>query len=223
MTAVRTLRAEETGAALLVAIVLATALGAVAAVVALTARMEVFIGGAFHQATAALYAADGALARAFVDLSSAAEWTSALAGTPSSFAHGDPQQRVDVPGVGGMLLCCGAGSLSAAVQHAANGGRTWGDNTPRWVLYAWGPASAWVVDGTLRAPYYVAVWIADDVADGDGDPASDANDTVDVYAIALGPGGGRRAVRATVVRPRDPGGKPVFPGVRLLSWHETRW
>lgn len=223
MSAARHTLAEETGAALLLAIVLATVLGAVAAVIALTARMEVLIGGSFHQARAALYAADGALSRALVDLSSSSEWGSALAGVPSSFTHGDSQQRVDVPGVGSMLLCCGTGSLSGAVQQSANGGRSWGDNTPRWVLYGWGPASSWLAGGALQSPLYVAVWIADDETDGDGDPASDANDTLDVYAIALGPGGGRRAVRARVARPRDPDGKPLFPGVRLMSWHESRW
>jgi Tfp pilus assembly protein PilX len=223
MSATRHRLADETGTALLLAIVLTIVLGAVAAVIALTARMEVLLSGAFHQASAALYAADGALSRALVDLSSASDWTSALAGVPSSFTHGDPQQRVDVGGGGSMLLCCGAGSLAAAVQHVANGNRTWGDNTPRWVLYGWGPASAWLEADAIRSPYYVAVWIADDVADGDGDPASDANDTVDLYAMALGPGGGRRAVRATAVRPLDPDGKPRFPGVRLMSWHESRW
>lgn len=223
MKALRTTVRDETGTALLLAIVLATVLGVVGAVVALTARMEVMIAGAFHQARGALYAADGAFARALLDLSTAAEWNSALAGTPSSFAHGDPHQRIDVPGVGSVLLCCGFGSVSAAVQQAATGGRTWGTNTPRWNLYGWGPASAWLAEGALTSPYYVAVWIADDAADGDGDPSADTNHTLEVYAIALGPGGGRRAVRAVIVRPLDPSGKAVIPGVQVVSWHETRW
>ena len=223
MNALPTTGRDETGTALLLAIVLATVLGVVGAVVALTARVELMIAGAFHQATGALYAADGACARALLDLSSAAEWNSALAGTPSSFTHGDPHQRVDLPGGGSAQLCCGFGSVSAAVQHAATEGHTWGDNTPRWILYGWGPASAWLPEGALASPYYVAVWIADDAADGDGDPSKDMNHTLEVYAIALGPAGGRRAVRAVIARPMDPAGKPVIPGVRLMSWQETRW
>ena len=214
---------DEAGTALLMAIVLSTMLGMIAAVVALTAHMEVLIAGVFHQGKGALYAADGALARALLDLSAAPEWSSALAGSPSSFAHGDPQRAIDVAGSGPVVLCCGAGSLTAVVQQATDRGRTWGDNTPRWTLYAWGPASAWLSDGVLRNPFYVAVWVADDPADGDADPAVDANQVAQVYASALGPGGGRRAVRALVARPRDSEGNPVVPGVQLLSWQLSQW
>ncbi len=81
---------DERGTALLLALGLTAILGAIAAVVAVTARAETLIAGRFHQAREAHYAAEGALARALQDLASAPEWDSALAGAASSFRDGDP-------------------------------------------------------------------------------------------------------------------------------------
>lgn len=214
---------DERGTALLLALGLTAILGAIAAVVAVTVRGETLIAGRFHQAREAHYAAEGALARALQDLASAPEWDSALAGAPSSFRDGDPATPLGVTGSDRYLLCCGAGSVSASVQRAGNGGLSWGADTPQWRLYAWGPVRSWLSAGVLHTPFYVAVWVADDPSDGDGDAFSDANGVVALYSIALGPGGGRRAVRAVVGRPRDGAGAPLDRGVQTLSWHETRW
>lgn len=203
----RNLSHDESGTALLIAIVLATILGVLASVVALTARMEILIAGRFEQGQQLGYAADGALALALADLRSA-DWTAALGGAQSSFAEGAPDRVV---------------TLTSAIQQAANGGRQWGLNTPQWRLYAWGPVTSWLGEGIIRAPFYAAVWIADDPSDNDGDPVTDANQVIAVYAVALGPGGGQRGVRAVVARPLDPAGEPLPQGVRILSWHETRW
>jgi hypothetical protein len=69
----------------------------------------------------------------------------------------------------------------------------------------------------------VAVWLADDPADGDGNPAVDSNQALAVFAVAVGPDGGRRAVRALVARPAGEHGEPLETGVRLVSVHATRW
>jgi hypothetical protein len=214
---------DERGTALLLALGLTAILGAIAAVVAVTARAETLIAGRFHQAREAQYAAEGALARALQDLASAPEWESALAGASSSFRDGDAATPREVAGSDRYLLCCGVGSVSASIQQAGNGGWSWGADTPQWRLYAWGPVGSWLPAGVLRSPFYVAVWVADDSSDGDGDPFTDANGVVALYSIALGPGGGRRAVRAVVGRPRDGAGAPLARGVQILSWHETRW
>ena len=213
---------NESGTALILAIALATILGMLGAAVALTARMETLVAGRFEQGRELAYAADGALAMALADLAST-EWTPALAGTPSSFTDGDRTTARRIDGIGAVALCCGGGSLTAAVQQAANAGRSWGADTPRWTLYAWGPVASWLGAGTIRAPFYVAVWVADDPADGDGDPVADSNHVVALYTVALGPAGGRRGIRALAARPLDGGGEPLAKGIRLLSWHETRW
>ena len=213
---------NESGIALILAIGLATILGVLGAAVALTAQMETLVSGRFEQGRELAYAADGALAMALAELGST-DWTPALAGTVSSFTDGDPAIARRIAGIGTVTLCCGGGSLTASVQQAATGGRTWGANTPRWTLYAWGPVRAWLPDDRIRAPLYVAVWIADDPSDADGNPAADANQVMELYTVSLGPGGGRRSVRSVAARPVDGVGRPLPRGIRLLSWHETRW
>ena len=213
---------DERGMALLLAIVMATILGVLGSVIALTARVETLVAGRFEQARELEYAAEGAMALALADLGGA-DWTAALGGLPSSFTDGDPSGVRSLPGVRPVVLCCGGGSLSSAIQQAANGGRTWGADTPNWRLYAWGPAASWLAGGAIRTPFYSSVWIADDPADNDGNPAADANQVIAVYAVALGPGDGRRAVRALVARPMDEVGRTLPRGVRIVSWHDTRW
>ena len=57
-----------------------------------------------------------------------------------------------------------------------------------------------MIAGSETAPPYVVVWIADDVDEVDGDPATDTNDVVMIHAEAFGTRGGRRAVEATIQR-----------------------
>ena len=213
---------NESGIALILAIALATILGVLAAAVALTAQMETLVSGRFEQGRELAYAADGALAMAFAELGST-DWTPALGGVVSSFTDGDPATARRIPGIGTVTLCCAAGSLTVGVEQAANAGRAWGANTPRWTLYAWGPVASWLPGDAIRAPFYSAVWIADDPADGDGNPAVDSNQVIDLYTVVLGPGGGRRSLRALAARPLDGDNEPLARGIRLLSWHETRW
>src|SRR5688572_23998222 len=123
---------DERGTALLLALGLTAILGAIAAVVAGTARAETLIAGRFHQAREAHYAAEGALARALQDLASAPEWDSALAGAASSFRDGDPANLREVTGADRYVLCCGPGSVSASIRQAGNGGLSWGADTPQW-------------------------------------------------------------------------------------------
>ena len=212
---------DERGAALLLAIVLVTILGVLASVIALTALTETLVSGRVEQVQALRYAADGALTLALADLS-VADWTAALGGAPSTFTDGNPATVRQIPGLDPLQLCCGANTLSAAVLQAANAGRGWGLDTPQWRLYVWGPVSAWLDAGVIQAPFYVAVWIADDPADGDGDPVTDANGTIALYAAAIGPRGGRRAARALIARPTA-AGIPPLRGVRIVAWHETQW
>jgi hypothetical protein len=60
-------------------------------------------------------------------------------------------------------------------------------------------------ENQIDSSMYVAVWIADDPADGtggviDGDPTSDVNGTLTLHAEALGPGGTRKVIEVTVAR-----------------------
>ena len=51
---------------------------------------------------------------------------------------------------------------------------------------------------------YVAVWLADDLAETDGDPWTDSNGVVMTLARAMTPGGAVRTIEATLAHP-NPG------------------
>ena len=213
----------ERGAALLVAIVLMLVIGAIGAALALASRTETLVADGFRQTRDLLYVAEGAVALAVRDLDAFAALTTALSGaTPSSFTDGAAIGAKTLPAGTSVVLCCGPGSVTAEVQQRAHAGRDWGANTPQWRMFAWGRAHDWLPAGRIDSAAYVAVWIADDPADGDGNPAADANGIVELYAQALGWAGGRRVVHASVGRTTAGGGAPV-PGLRVLSWREMRW
>lgn len=210
---------NERGAALLVAIALALFVVAIGAAVSTASRTETLIAASFRESREMLYAAEGAVALAIRDLDQAPQWSAVLSGAvASSFTHGASIGSRTLPGGTVVTLCCSAGSLTADVQLRAHSGRDWGADTPRWQIFAWGRADAWLPAGRIDSPAYVVVWVADDPADGDGDPAADTNGVVELHAHALGMNGGRRVVQALVERPSGPPS-----GLRVRSWREVRW
>ena len=126
----------------------------------------------------------------------------------SGFADGT--RRPTLPS--GGVLDLDAETVDLQSESATQG--TFGANTPRWRLFAWGPLSR-MAPLALESPLYVAVWIADDPAEVDGNPSVDTNGIVTVHADARGPGGARRIVEATIAR--------VAAGVmKTVSWREVR-
>jgi hypothetical protein len=214
---------NERGTALFIAITLVLMLVAIGAAVSVSSRTELLIAANFRQSREALYAAEGAIALAIRDLGGIADWSAVLSGAvASSFTDGAAIGTRNLPGGDTVTLCCTAPSLTADVQRRAHGGRTWGADTPQWLLFAWGPAAGWLPAGRIDSPIYVAVWLADDPADNDGNPAADSNGIIELHAHALAPGGGRRVVEVTVERPATGAGPPV-PGLRIRSWRDVRW
>jgi hypothetical protein len=78
------------------------------------------------------------------------------------------------------------------------------------------------VAGTI-CQCYLVTWIADDPADGDGDPAADAplgtpgHGVLMLRGAAFGAGGGVAEVEALVAQPCRISGAPC-PGIRVQSW-----
>jgi hypothetical protein len=80
------------------------------------------------------------------------------------------------------------------------------------------------------AACYLAVWVADDGREEDGDPLADAADEEDsghgivrVHAAAFGLAGSRRAIEAELARAcRGAGVGACLPGIRVQSWQELR-
>lgn len=215
---------RERGAALLIVITLVLMLAAVGAAVSIASRTETLLAASFKQGREALYAAEGIVALSVRDLAGMADWSAALSGrAASSFTDGSALGARTLPGGDTVTLCCSRRSLTDEVQQRAHDGRSWGDNTPRWQIFAWGPASGWLATGRIDSAIYVVAWVADDPGDGDGDPAVDANGILALYGQALAPGGGRRVIDVLIGRePAGEEGAPPGPP-RILSWREVRW
>ncbi len=93
--------------------------------------------------------------------------------------------------------------------------------------------------GAIGTPTFVAVWVADDLSETDGDALIDGNETLTLHARAYGPSNSRKIVEATVARNSLPGEARAedLPspetrsgarasvghlGLRVLSWREIR-
>ena len=215
---------NERGLGLVLALVFVVLVSGLAAAVVIVSRTETLVAANFRTAREAMYAAEGVAAQVVRDLGATADWDGVLAAAiPSTFTDGVAIGSRVLPGGDTVTLCCGAGSLSGDVQARADGGRLWGADTPQWILFAWGPVSAWRPAGAVQSPFYVAAWVSDDPADGDGNPSADNNGVLRIHAQALGPQGARRIVEAVVHRPSIGSPPAPAPGVRLVSWREVRW
>jgi len=156
-----------------------------------------------------LSAADAGIERALLDLRQTANLAPFLNGGQQS-GFSDDTRRVTLPFGGTFDLDAASADLEA--ESTASG--TFGTNTPRWQLMAWGRLADLAAPGAINSLQYVAVWIADDPADADGDPLADENGRVTLHAEALGPGGARRRIEVTIQK--------TAGDVRVISWREVR-
>jgi hypothetical protein len=182
---------------------LLTALGAATIMVSNT---ETMISGNYRNSQEALYAADAGIERVVQDLLMIPRWNDILnsangvAGTRSAFIDGDADALKTLPvGGGKMTLCCSANTATGQLQAATDGLNQWGANSPQWKLFAHAPISS-VLPNEIDSPMYVAIWIADDPAEDDGNPLADTNGTLTIHAEAVGPMGSRKVIEVTVAR-----------------------
>lgn len=159
-------------------------------------------------------AAEGAAQAAVVDLDGLGSWDAVLAGSASldvcavRAAFSESTLTPAAPWGGATIDLRG---LTASVQADSDAGRGPADAAQRWCLFANAPFGA-VVPGS--APWYLAVWVADDPAESDSDSARDANGTLAVQAVALGPANGRATVDLLLRREDRPDGSHAL---RVLS------
>lgn len=221
----------EGGSALVITILLTTMLGMLAGAFALLARTETMTAGNVRRAREAVHAADAVIQRAMQELETRA-WNDVLSGAVVSSLTDGSASEVRRFGTIQVILCCGAGSLTARLQAGSDGSWARPSDGPLWRLYAWGPFQQ--IGGAAGSTLYVALWIADDRGEADGNPVIDSNGAIRLHAEAIGPSGVRRAVEAVVARADAPGywdsvaaGDPgavseVGRRVRLVSWREVR-
>jgi hypothetical protein len=196
----RTRVRSEEGAALIIALMSMMLLTALGAAVIMVSNTESRIADNYRNSQEALYAADAAAERVVQDLLMIPRWNDILNGTAkSAFVDGTIGGQKILPAGGRVTLCCDANTATGQLQAETTTANLWGPDNPSWQLFAWGPLSE-LLPGVVRSPMYVAVWIADDPAENDGNPAADVNGTLTVHAEAYGPSGTRKVVEVTVAR-----------------------
>jgi hypothetical protein len=197
--------ANEQGAALIIALLAMMLLTALGAAVVMVSNTETHIAANYRNSQEALYAADAAVERIVQDLLLIPRWNDILNGTAqSSFVDGASSLVKTLPGGGTIKL----DSATAQLQNETDKLNLWGANNPKWQLFAWGPLRDMLPNDQIDSPMYVAVWVADDPADGadgvngavDGNPLLDTNGTLTLHAEAIGPSGTRKVVEVTVAR-----------------------
>jgi hypothetical protein len=128
-------------------------------------------------------------------------WNDILSGTAQSgFVDGNMTATKTLPGGGTMTLCCGTNTATAQLLAETDTLNLWGANNPQWKLFAWGPLTDMLPNDQIDSPMYVAVWVADDPAETDGNPSADVNGTLTLHAEAVGPSGTRKVIEVTVAR-----------------------
>jgi Tfp pilus assembly protein PilX len=221
---------SERGVALVIALLAMVLMTALGMALMLVSETETLIGANYRDSVEASYVADAGIERVMQDVLSIPDWNAILtsadnvrAGVTSGFVDATltptlPDGRViDLAKASNMINCNKPTTCSDADMDDNEGERTWGKNNPRFRLFAWGPVNDLNPTPTLNSPFYVAVWIADDGAETDDNPAVDGAPPSAVWqadgqdknpgagvltlrAEAFGPGGAHRVIETTIAR-----------------------
>ena len=227
----------QRGIALILVILVTSFLSAIGLGLAMIVMMDKLATGNLRGSVAMLYAADAAIELVARDLLQLPDWDLALSGgVTSAIVDGNPSGvraipdggEIDLTSATNQLNCGQASACAAPEMDSSTVERPWGLNNPRWQLYAYGPSGNFV-HFAKPAPSYLALWVADDAREGDGDPLADAltgapgHGVVRIRAEAYGPLGARRAIEAELVRSCLTGAGPYcVTGIRVQSWQELR-
>src|SRR5690349_4478979 len=207
---------DERGVALLMALVTAALVTAVATTMVMSSSTDLVITGNTRASMEAMYAAEAAGQRAIGELATIADWSTVLAAPPGNVTatFDDGEAMVRAPD-GRALSVPVRTTARQAASATTYGPGVFGADSPVWRLFGHADIRALLPPGVTAPPAYVLIFVADDGGDGDGDPESDANGQLIVYAEAYGVSGAHRAVELAVSR--------VTPGtIRVLSWKDPR-
>lgn len=198
---------------LMLALVTTVLLGTLGGGLVTLSNTEAAIAANFRAGAEALYAAETGAEHVVHELQQSASWSDWLSGVAGSTLS-DGTLTPTLPSNRVVSLAAMTSELQAESDAAAQ----WGPNSPRWRLAAHAPVSQ-LLGGGSGAATYVAVWVADDPSETDGDAWRDANGVVMLRARALGRGVASRSVDLIVARHATGG---AAAGVRILSWRVVR-
>jgi hypothetical protein len=219
---------EESGIALIIALMAMSLMMALGLALMLTTVTEGKISGNYREGAEALYAADAAVERVMQDILTVPNWDDILSGAQTSgFIDGVAAGERTLPDGSKLdltqatnMMRCGKTTCSDADLVALTDDRPWGANNPKWQLYAYGPLDQMLPTGTINSRMYVVVWIADDPSENDGDPLHDGGvpagcnpltdpscaagnmgrGVIAMMAQAFGPDGTSRTIEVTLGR-----------------------
>lgn len=215
---------SQQGTVLLCALMVTTLLAMLAAALVMIVTTEAAISGNHRTGLQALYAADSAIERAIGVLAGLPTWDLVPgidAGMPADLDDGSSAPRVPGGGVPDLAR------LTAQRQAASDAVYGLSANRPTWRLFAHAPIARMIPGEPDATPVYLVVWIADDVEDGDGNPAIDSNRVLLVHAEAFGFQGARRRVQVTLERvpptddAEDDRALVQRAHIRVLGWREN--
>jgi hypothetical protein len=207
---------NDRGIAVVIALLAMVLLGALAAALVTLTTTETLVSASFRRSLEVAHGAEAALERGLHDLSAMADWSPALAAPPANVTSSFDDGATTPRGPDGRML--DLPRLTADRQRASDargGPAIFGANSPEWRLFAHAPLRALLAEPGPDLPLYLAVWIADDESDGDGNPDLDTNGRILVGAVAFGAGGARGEVEARIER-------AVGGELRLLAWRRAR-
>jgi Tfp pilus assembly protein PilX len=221
---------DERGSALVVALLSLLLLTALGLALTLTTQTETAISANQRMGQEAMNAADAAIERAMQDVLAMPDWNRALSGAEqSSFIDGSPGgsralpdgTTVNLTEIANLARCGHASPCSAGEVATNSPERHWLSNNPVWQLFAYGPVSDLLPNGTVSSPIYVVVMIGDDPSETDGQPLVDGNaasnpgsGVLALRAEAFGPHGTHRIVEATIARTASTGLERGYVGQR---------
>jgi hypothetical protein len=183
---------------------------------ALLGAGETTLAARDRDARTAQYAARGAVALGAAELRLLPSWASVLRpGTPSELSAvparvADTTLTPAAPWGGTLDLRVLTTQLQAETDAAGGPG-----DPMAWRLFVYTPLNRVAPAAAASCRLYLAVWVSDDRADGDGNASADINGSIVIHAEALGPDGLRMAIEATIQRLPLGGGRGDL--VRLLS------
>ena len=192
------------GTALVMSLLVIVCLSGLGLGLVVASSAERQIAGNARAAAAVELAAGAAIEGVLSEVAAVPDFGALLSGATSSF-HDTTRQPVT-----SSRAIVDLDQVTSDLQSDASAAFPLGPNTPAWRLFAWGPLTELAGLPPRDSGAYVAVWLADDPADGDGLPSVDANGTIMLHSEAFGYGGTRRGVDAMIAR--------APAGVRVLSW-----
>ncbi len=214
----------ERGTALLCALLIIALLTTLGGALVVMVTAEALVSAHHAASQQALYAAEAGAERAIGELRALPTWqTVPMPGSSSALADlNDGSLAPELPD--GTVLDLSQLTLERQAESDAHFPST--PDRPAWRLFGHVALDQMIAEAAGSAPPYLVVWVADDPADRDGDPARDSNDIVMVRSEAFGVAGVRRSIQATVVRQSAldavAGGGVMRSDVNVIAWLEMR-